>query len=562
MTRKSAGTSRRCLALGALSLGFLFALEFNQVYDSDTFWQIELGRRMWAEGKIAERDSFTYTHEGERVPSVGWLAQAGFAAIYQMGGWRLLRLVHHAMIIGALLIASNTAAARRSGPLAASLAMTIAFIALLHNVHLRPQSVSLIGFAAVLWIARTEGRTWVRLALAFVVGVIWQNCHLSLAVGVVALAALATADTWTSCRSAGRLRLPWASWGFVGVLSLAQFATPLGASFTRVMVDNLYVSRHMMQIGEWLPPWDRHVLRALSPFWMLLGATLLAAPRLIKGTDPRDLALLLVMTMVSLAATRFVMLWAISSVLLWSVWIERTWPRSLLGWLRRESRAAIHPALATTFGVAALATIVAAHPAARASIVHADLPVDGIRELRRLLPGPARIYNDYVWAGPILLESPRSWRVTIDGRLYCYRDPREWARREIEAAGLIPLDRLESRHQIDAMVLNRWYHRGLIQQVELSSRWRRLYEGPACVIFFRADRVAPENGNADAIEPHDGDRVNGGSTAQRIGRRAEVSRSTGRGVRLAGAEARVPGFVLFQQRGAARILAVFGRPRA
>ena len=88
-------------------------------------------------------------------------------------------------------------------------------------------------------------------------------------------------------------------------------------------------------------------------------------------------------------------------------------------------------------------------------IVEPEIPLDGVRALRANLPASARIYNDYVWAGPLILEGSPGWRVAVDGRLYFFPDPAEWRAINNARTGRTSIDELEQTHHPDAFFLYR-----------------------------------------------------------------------------------------------------------
>jgi hypothetical protein len=328
------------------------------------------------------------------------------------------------------------------------------------------------------------------------IALVWQNVHPSVLTGALAVAAIAVADTWTTWR-AGALRWPWAIAGLALLLGLVQLATPLGWAIFPIAKANLHVARDLIRTGEWLPPWDPSVLRALAPFWVAFSITVLVLPRLWRIADARDLSLLLLISVLSMSATRFVMLWALSLVPLWATWFEHAWPRGLFASWRENGRTGFSPWRCAGVGVLTVLAILLGHPARYLPIVRSEIPLAGVATLRSWLPDEARIYNDYVWAGPLLLEGKSGWRVAVDGRLYCYPDDEFWHRREAEAAGQFRLAVLEATHRMDAFVLNRAFDRVLIEEIERSRSWRLVHLGRECVMFVRAD-LSPHDRNRPA----------------------------------------------------------------
>ncbi|NIP84805.1 MAG: hypothetical protein GTO03_04305, partial [Planctomycetales bacterium] len=70
-------------------------------------------------------------------------------------------------------------------------------------------------------------------------------------------------------------RPPWDLVAILGLIGLAQVATPMGWDIFALSRRNLTVSRDWLQVTEWLPPWSPTVLHAMLLFWLVLGMAVL-----------------------------------------------------------------------------------------------------------------------------------------------------------------------------------------------------------------------------------------------------------------------------------------------
>ena len=194
--------SQRMLTASCVAVALLGVLVFKLINDTDVFWQIRLGQITLEEGRIPHFDRFTYTHAGAPAPPIGWLAQTLFASLYGLGGWRLTRAVHQFALVGSLLVAAATCRRDLTSSLSVAVAMAIAFLVILSNGDLRPQSFGLLCFAILLALARGPRPLRVKLVVAAPLLVVWQNMHPSVVLGVVALSALGRGRScWTEERS-------------------------------------------------------------------------------------------------------------------------------------------------------------------------------------------------------------------------------------------------------------------------------------------------------------------------------------------------------------------------
>jgi len=475
--------SQRILTASLLAIVLVGVLEFKLIRDTDIFWQVKLGQITLEEGRIPRLDRFTYTHAGEPAPPIYWLAQVMFAWLYGLGGWHLTRAVHHVALAGSLLVAAATCRRDATTPFSVVVAMTIGFVVTLSNADLRPQSFGVLGFAALLAIARGRLPFGIKLLVATALLVTWQNMHPSVVLGMVAMGGMALADFVDRKHDQSR---PWELVALALLAMVSQFATPVGGRILDVARVNLQVSRDVLRVGEWLPPWDASVVAAVDVYWVVLLGSLIAIVSLWDRLSVRDRAQFIVMTVLTLFAARFIIFWAVALVPLWAEMVELLVPGGMFVWARRPRDEPVRTVRSLAGLAAAAAIVLGLHPARFGPIVPPGIPLAGVRALRGLMPGSARIYNALIWGGPLLLDGAPQWQVAVDGRLYFHHDPAEWRAIEDARAGRIPLDEIERRHHPDAFFLYPAGDRALIESLSSCPRWRVCYSGPTCVSFVRA----------------------------------------------------------------------------
>jgi hypothetical protein len=475
--------SRLILTASLVAVCLIGVLEFRPIQDTDIFWQIRLGEIILDEGRIPQTDRLTYTHAGLSSPPMWWLAQVVFAWLYRVGGWQIPRLVHDLAFAGSLVVAAGTSRRGLATPFSVAIAMTIAFMVMVPNADLRPQSFGLLAFAMLLALARSQRPIWVKLVVAAPLLIVWQNLHPSVILGTIALGALAAADFLDRKGDGGH---PW-ELCILAILPLfLQFATPLGASVLDVSWANLRISRDIVRVGEWLPPWDPTVAWAVSTYWLVLAGTLIASAFCWHRLPWRDRALFIVISLLSFSAARFIIVWAVALVPLWVELIEQLVPRTLFPWARCGADRRVPTVRSMTTLAAAVAIVIGLHPARYGSILRPGIPLDAIGVLRPMLPGPARIYNSRVWAGPLLLEGDPHWRIAVDGRLFNFSDPAEWRTMEAARTGRTSVEEIERTHRPDAFFLYPAGDWALIDKLSSCPRWRVCYRGPTCVAFVPA----------------------------------------------------------------------------
>lgn len=469
------------VAIGGVFLVLVLVLQLKPIDDIDIFWQVKLGQLMIATGQLIERDVFTYTHAGEPTPTLGWLAQVIYALLYDLGGWRAIQLLHATLFAAAFGIAGLTASRLISqGPYPVPFTLVIGIylgaMAGLSNADVRPQSFALLGFAAVLYLARLGPFSGLGLAGIGLIAILWQNTHPSLSLGVLAVGALAAGGwltRWRQTHHPAPIFLTLAT----GILTLAQLATPMGWHIIDVSAANLHVSRDILQVSEWLPPWDPSVRPAMTGFFLSGGVALalliLCKPNVTLG----DWLLLFAMTSLTLHAARFALFWGIALIPLWTQWLEALRPEHRFSWRELPWRPRV-------LLVAALGGLAAAYTLP-ALIQDKPLPHDPLGEclgtLGMAIPA-GRIYNYREWGGPLIFRGYPGWQVTIDGRLYLY-DDQDWQDYADVAQGRVDLGEIMTRYRPDAFVLHPNYHAALIGMLDASPQHRRLFIDSLCVAY-------------------------------------------------------------------------------
>ena len=297
------------------------------------FWQVKLGQIILQEGRIPQFDRFTYTHAGEPAPPIGWLAQILFASLYGLGGWRLTRAVHQFALVGSLLVAAATCRRDRTSPFSVSIAMTIAFLSFCQTPNFVPRAFGLLCFAVLLALAQrptSVPRQVDRRGTAL--GRLAKHASFDRVGDRRVVLALAAADFLDRTGDEATLGVR-SSW-LLSRMAL-QFATPLGFHIFDVSRDNLRISRDVLRIPEWLPPWDSAIaLEAVYFYWMTLLGSSVAIVWFWNRLSLRDRLLFFVMTVLSLYAARFIIFWAVASVPLWAELSSGSFRVGMFAWAR------------------------------------------------------------------------------------------------------------------------------------------------------------------------------------------------------------------------------------
>lgn len=254
---RSAGVSFPVFARRLILLVATVAAACTSSTQGDTWWALRAGRDIWHHRTISLTDRYSYTAYGDRWPDHEWLWQVLAYALHTVGGLPLLTLAV-ALIAGGTLALSTAAGPVRRTDL---VVLLLAIPGVLGSWTLRPQMLSMLAFALILWLLRNR-RWWWCVPLMLV----WANAHGGVVFGGLALGSACVAALWHR-RSLPPLILVTA------LGALATLATPLGTGLWHYVLTS--GSRPFEErITEWQPAYEHLTFYTLT-FWVWVGGTLI-----------------------------------------------------------------------------------------------------------------------------------------------------------------------------------------------------------------------------------------------------------------------------------------------
>ncbi|MGL3212872.1 hypothetical protein [Bradyrhizobium sp. BR 1433] len=195
--------------------------------DSDTYWQIAVGRWILDHRALPSVDIYSFTKAGEPWVSSSWLAQVLFAKAYDLAGWTGPAVL--AAACGAATFALLTAILGRALPaIHASLIALAALVLTCGHLLARPHVLALpimMVWANGLMVVseRREAPSFWLLPLI----ALWANLHGGFLFGLVLAGAFALDALWNAAPAQRLpLALRWAAFG-LGALAACS-VTPYG----------------------------------------------------------------------------------------------------------------------------------------------------------------------------------------------------------------------------------------------------------------------------------------------------------------------------------------------
>ena len=451
------------LLLPLVPAALLLVLLLRQVWDVDIFWQLKLGELILDSGGPISREPFAALHIGEPLPAVAWVGQAAMALARRIGGWDFLRVFDAACWLGGFGAVAAACRLRGASLVAVAIALGLAFMVALPTASIRPQSFGCLCFGLLLALQRLELKPVLTIALGAPLLVAWQNLHPSVSVGVAAMgfASLPGVAGWLRGQSA--LPVVPMLLGLIGVAAI--FATPDGISIIATSAENAEMS---MAIGatEWLPLWtsDNRSLAVPVVVVALLTGRLVARRR---RFDWGEIAIALGLGLMTLAAYRFVLFWAVAMVPVIA--------RAAAPPVARPQRSEVVTILASLLLVAVATPLMAPTRFAE------TLPLAAVQFLRdQHIRGT--VYGDLLFGGVIIDTGYPDWRVAYDGRYYRYSNE-EWRYDNAIESGAVPLADVVRKWSPAAFVLDARRNAPIAGELAHSNTWQRIYTREGVVVY-------------------------------------------------------------------------------
>ncbi len=457
----------------ALAMAGMLVTQLGRtIHDVDIFWQLKLGEITLAHG-LPTYEPFLAGKETEPLAPVAWLAQVAYAAVRQIGGWKLLWLVDALVWFGGFAAVALSCARKSRNVWPVAFGLWVGWFSAITTASVRPQSFSALAFGLMIVLVRSNlsaGRTALLGGLLFV---LWQNLHPSVVVGGMALFAAALAGSVQYFRKR-RTELPVRLFALLPIAALATVATPAGIDIFRISRINAEMSLHL-GVAEWRPlTWEPNKYgRAFVWAMFLVTASGLA----LRGRKVRaeTLAVAVALAAMTLLSHRFALFWGIAVIPLWPELLQTEG-----GPDERPSSPWRRP-----LALLAIAGTVGWHAALRPAPLDKYYPFEGIQKLRDTgIRGT--IFGTFYWGGMLAEAGYPDWRITHDGRYYL-RTAAEWdSYFEETDHGGVALDDIVAKYKPEAFFLRPGSDKALIALLNADDLWRTLFADANCIVFVPA----------------------------------------------------------------------------
>jgi hypothetical protein len=358
---------------------------------------------------------------------------------------------------------------RYPSPFAIGAGLITAYLVSATNSNARAQDFTYLCFSLLLLFAECSStkpserctKMWHSLALLALL-IVWQNLHATV---LLALPIIGAYVVWR--------KIPW--W-YIALPPLASICSANGTHIFAYTSANVTISRDLLRISEWLPPWDPTVRGAMIPYWffaaMLAAAALSPKGRRVRW-DPITTTVSIIFCILTLSSARFGALWGFVSVPLFGEVLSTFWP----GMLATRSITSLRTRTVWITAAFAFATL-ALNPS---PLLPHDSPLPVFQKLKVAFP-TARIFNYREYGGALEYVGYPGWKVYIDGRLLLFT-PETWRRYESIAIAQDKMLVAEVIKSHDLFVLHPSYHQALIALLRTDPAVKLLTEERSVVVF-------------------------------------------------------------------------------
>lgn len=367
--------------------------------DSDTYWQLAMGRWMLDHRELLRQDIFSSTVAGAQFGIGEWLGQIAFAGAFAASGWAGIAVLRAALIaVGAFFVVRL---ARRGGtPWWISLPLVVAALLVSKITWTdRPQLFTLALFPALLELLLSLPAGFSRRLLVLPpLFLLWADLHGGYLLGLVVVGIFATESVLTN----GRRGLPLVLTAMASVA--VTFLNPAPLDFAGAAREDLL--RPPRFLTEFLPP------DVVTPAGALFAGfvMLVIGSALLRGGSLREAMLLAPLLYLAFTAQRQMLFFCFAATAFLGARLTELAPRWRIPELPAPVRAPI-----------ALVLVIAALGSAFTAPVRPDERAYPAQALDALRAGSGVLLNEYDWGGYLIFNLPQR-KVFIDGRYVPYLD--------------------------------------------------------------------------------------------------------------------------------------------
>lgn len=490
--------------------GIFAFLSTHPIRPHDFWWHVKVGQEVAKTGNIPVVDTFSFTALGEAYPSYQsfWLMELVLYRLHAFGGPALVVFVHSLVITTAYsIILWLCHRLSRSWRVAALCTLFAASLGL-NDWNVRPQMITFLLAAALLGViyryrVTNDGQKDrslhpLRLAVIFLVMVLWVNSHGSFPIGLVMLVIWFSEAAWRGLRA----KLAGQGWSGIGLLRRPLAALLVAALGCLINPRGVGIVAYLGSIGgnpviqnlvpEWMPPTFATLHGALFFIALLTSATILAlSPR---RPDLSQILTFLSFAALSLQTSRGVVWFGLAMA---PVLADHLPPLAQqvqqmvnrpLGQGSESQSLLLNYVFAGLIMAGVLVSLPwfkgsLGLPEAKAGLLSSETPVDATNFLLQNRP-PPRLFHEMSFGSYLIWAAHPEYSVFVDPRIELF-PAQIWQDYLAISAGRCDWEQHLNEYGINTLMLSPQVQGSLVEAATESPHWQLVYEDLQGVVFVR-----------------------------------------------------------------------------
>ncbi|MDP3001373.1 MAG: hypothetical protein Q8N47_28070 [Bryobacterales bacterium] len=475
--------------------------------EGDTGWHIRTGEWILANGRVPDKDIFSYTKAGEPWFAWEWLWDTIFAWLHQRGGMEAVVLASLLVICLTFVLVFRSSRRLSGNVLLAAVFTVLATVGSSLHWWARPHLVTLLFAAIFCWLLERAREGRMRLLWLLPLATVpWTNLHGGFLVGIVLALTYAAGEltSWLveADSGAGKAALARAR-NYSAAAAGCLAASLVNPYFYRLHV---HIYQYLTEPFQWQNIVEFQALNFRHPaapyFGPVIFLGLMAAFWGVYRRRFTEAWLILSWTYLSLVALRNLPIFLVVATPILarsaSEWVAllprpdlRPWLAGFIRWFTETAEEtgridlAWRTHLVSVLGMGLVVALFYAAPPTPVLRAGYDIAKYPVRAVDALAPDAARqrIFANDEWGDYLIYRLYPAGKVFVDGRSDFYK--REFCEKYIEVLRLKrDWETTLKRHGVDTLLLPA--DASITAAVEKSASWRCVYRDKVAAIFHAA----------------------------------------------------------------------------
>lgn len=473
-------------------VGIFIFVSTHPIRPQDFWWHMAIGREVLSTGHIPLVDRYSYTMAGEPYPAyqIYWLMEVILYAVFRAGGGELVVFFQSLIITGAYgIIMWLCYSVSKSWRIAAFSTLFAAALGL-NDWNIRPQAITfLLGASILLAIHRfrlSKNKAW--LWIFPIVMTLWANSHGTFALGLAMIGVWWLDETWLFIRKKGDWKQTIIFPTLAGIIAtLGCLLTPQGLGIVKYLRAMTVSPVIQNLVTEWAAPSFAQLGGRIFIIGLMICASLLAISP--KRPSLFQITLFILFGLLGLKTMRGAVWFGIVMAPILAEHLESIRSVYLPG--KQEDVSTVGSAWMNRILLVFLLMMIVVSlpwfkqylplPPMKAGIYSGETPFMATEFLvSEKLPNP--LFNSMSFGSYLIWKADGLYPVFIDPRIDLYSAALILEYMAVSSGDENWQDTLE-RYEVKTILASPVEQLGLIEKLDHSPLWERVYADEAAVIY-------------------------------------------------------------------------------